>query len=281
MHALKLLLVSCLVALLAAGCGGSSSPSPSNTYATNAIYAFMKAVQDESGNVTTTVQLRDGVAPTAQYLYLAGADVLYTSLDEPPKNFMNFSGNLFSNSLILSQRLKVASSRNLFNDYILFTKIVTGKPEYFSIDTPVAGSSPVRAYVDLERAGHVFTGESFVDLPLAFSITAPASAASVQRSANLVLSWTNVDATTTMKLDVAGICDDGSRYNLSHVIGTDTGSATLNSTDYFPATGTSPSTNCRVAFMLQRVRTSGISPNFALGTFEGVQQRAIQFTTIP
>jgi hypothetical protein len=243
----------------------------------------MKAVQDESGNVATTVQLRDGVAPTAQYLYLAGADVLYTSLDEPPKNFMSFNGNLFSNSLILSQRLKVASSRNLFSDYILFTKVVTGKPEYFSIDTPVAAASlvPVRAYVDLERAGHVFAGESFVDLPLAFSITAPASAASVSRATPLVLSWTNVDATTTMRLNVASICEDGSRYNLSHNIGTDTGAATLNGTDYFPATGTSPSTNCRVAFMLQRVRTSGISPNFALGTFEGVQQRAIQFTTIP
>jgi len=54
----------------------------------------MKAVQDESGNVTTTVQLRDGQATTAAYLYISDGEALYTSLDVPPQQYLNFNGDL-------------------------------------------------------------------------------------------------------------------------------------------------------------------------------------------
>ena len=241
----------------------------------------MKAVQDESGNITTTVQLRDGTLNTAKYLYLGAGDILYTSLDVPPQQYFSFTGNLFSNSLTLSQHLKVAAVRDLYTDYFLFTQTLYGKPEYFSVDTPSPGASPIRAYVDFERAGNVFTGPSFVDVPLAYQILAPATDAIVSRAAPLTLTWTNADATTTMRLNVAGVCVDGTRYSQSYIIGTDTGTTTLSSANYFPATGTSPSTNCRVAFILQRVRTGGVSPKFAFGSFEGVQQRTVQFTTTP
>ena len=264
---------------LLAGCGSSDSASPSSWYPTNSIYAYMKAVQDESGNISTTVQLRNGPLSTDAYLYLADGDILYSSLDMPPQQYMNFNDNLFGNSLEVSQRLKVMSARDLYTDFHLFTQIVWGKPEYVSLGTPGTSSSPVRAYVDLERSGQVMTGASFVELPPDFQITAPASEASISRAVPLALTWTNVDITTTMRLDVAGVCVDGSRYTLNHIIGPDTGAAALNSADYFPSTGTA--TNCRVAFMLQRVRTGGVSPKFAFGSFEGVQQRTIQFTTTP
>jgi hypothetical protein len=271
---LKLLLVSGFIALLLAGCGGGgNSPLPSTSYATNSIYAYMKAVQDEGGNVTTTVQLRDGAASTAKYLYLAAGDVLYTSLDIPPQQYMSFNGNLFGNSLTLSQRLKVAAVRDLFVNYFLFTQVVTGKPEYFSDDTPGAGTSPLHAYVDFERAGNVLTGPSSVDLPPAYQILAPASDATVSRAAApITLSWTN---------DIAGVCVDGNRYALNYYIGTDAGSATLTGANYFPTTGTIPTGNCHVAFMLQRVRTGSGSPKFAFASFEGVQQRTVQFTSTP
>jgi hypothetical protein len=241
----------------------------------------MKAVQDVSGNVATTVQLRDGAGSTAGYLYLAGGETLYTSLDISPQQYLNFNGDLFNDGRALSEHLKVMASRDLFTDFILFTQIVVGKPEYFSLDTPSTGSSPVRAYVDLDRVGNVLAGESSIALPPAYQISAPASGASISRATPLALTWTNVDPTTTMRLDVAGICVDGSRYTQSLVLGADAGSATLNSADYFPATGISPSVNCQVAFILQRVRTGGVSPNFAFGSFEGVQQRTVQFTTTP
>lgn len=261
---------------LLAGCNGGDTASPSYWYPTNSIYAYMKAVQDESGSVTTTVQLRDGPTSTAGYLYLSSGESLYSSLDVPPQQYFSFTGDLFSNSLELSQHLKVMSQRDLFSDFLLFSSVVWGKPEYFTFNTPGANSSPTRAYVDFERAGHVMTGESFSELPGAFQILAPASEASVSRATPLTLTWTGSDPTTTMELDVAGICIDDSKFNLHLILGADTGFATLNGADYFPATGISPSIECRVAFMLQRVRTGSVSPKFAFGSFKGVQQRTVQ-----
>lgn len=264
---------------LLAGCGGGDTPSPSNWYPTSSIHAYMKAVQDESSNVTTTVELRDDPTGTANYLYLNGGDRLYSSLDISPQQYLNFNGNLFGNSLELSQRLKVMSARDLYTDYFLFTNVAFGKPEYFALDTPVTASLPLRAYVDFERSGQVI--ESSVDLPPAFQITAPASDASLPRAIPLTLTWSNVDPATTMELDVAGICTDNSRYNMHLILGTGTGSAPLSSADYFPVTGINPSINCRVAFLLQRVRLAGVSMQFASGSFRGVQQRTIQFTSTP
>jgi hypothetical protein len=277
--AVAMLLAMLSLALLS-GCNGGSA-SPTNLYPTSSIYAYMKAVQDESGSVNTTVQLRDGPAATAGYLYLADGESLYTTLDVPPQQYVNFNGNLFSNSLELSQHLKVMSARDLFTDYILFTQIVFGKPEYFSLDTPNAGASAVRAYVGFERAGQVMTAESSILLPPAFQILTPASDAISSRATPVTLTWTGTDPATTMELDVAGSCADGSRFAKNLVLGADTGSATLNSADYFPATGTSPSTNCRVAFLLQRTRLGGVSTQFAFGSFKGVQQRTVQLTSTP
>jgi hypothetical protein len=266
--------------LFLAGCGGANHPAPSTSYVTSAIYAFMRVVQDESGNVTTTVQLRDGLDPVAaRYLYLAGGETLYTSLDISPRQYLSFTGNLFDNSLEVSQHLKVMGARDLYTDYFLFNQIVLRKPEYYSLNTPTAGSSPVRAYVDFERAGNVLAGETSIELPPPYQILAPASGASVTRATPVALTWSNVDATATMRLDVAVICNDGLRNTLNRDLA-DTGTATLNSADYLPA-GLSASATCRVAFILQRLHSGGVSPNFAFGIIEGVQRRTVQFTTTP
>lgn len=266
---------------LLAGCKGGSNASPSNWYPTSSIYAYMKAVQNESGNVTTTVQLRDGPTSTAAYLYLSGGETLYSSLDVSPQQYINFNNNLFGNSLDLSQHLKVMSSRDLYTDYFLFTQVAWGKPEYFSLNTPSPSSStPTRAYVGFERTGNVMTGDSSVELPPVFQILAPASDAIISRATPLTLTWAGADPASTMELDVAGICVDSSQYTL-HLIFADTGSATLNGANYFPVTGISPSISCRVAFLLQRVRLGGVSAQFAFGSFKGVQQRTVQFTSNP
>lgn len=264
-----------LLALLA-GC--SDPKSPSSQYPVSSIYAYMKAVQDQSG-VTTTVQLRDGATSTANYLYLSGGDALYSSLDKSPQQYIDFNGDLFGNSLDLSQHLKVMSSRSVLIDFGLFTVEAFGDPEYFALDAPAASSVPVRAYVGFERSGRVI--ESSVDLPVAFQITSPAADASVSRAAPISLTWTDVDPATTMELDVAGICTDNSRFSMHLLLGTDTGSATLSSANYLPAAGISPTINCRIAFQLQRVRFGAVSPEFAFGSLSGIQQRSVQFTSIP
>lgn len=279
MRASMLLLV--LVVMQLAGCGGSSAPSPSTSFATSSIYAFVRSVQDESGSVTTTVQLRDGAASTAGYIYLAGGETLYASLDAPPAHFMSFSNDLFGNSVTTSQRLKVMQSRNLYIDHLLFETFAVGNPEYVASDTPASAATPVRAYVDLERTGKVMAGASSIELPPAFQITAPASAAIVSRASPPTLTWSPVDPASTMMLEVAYVCDDGTQgspdaFNL----GLDTGSAVL-SASHLPTPTTTPSSNCQTAFKLQRVRTGSISANFALGNIKGIQQRAVKFTTTP
>jgi hypothetical protein len=139
------------IVLLTSGCGGNA-PSPSGSYATGNIYAYMKAVQDDNGDVTTTVQLRDGPANTAGYLYLSSGETLYANLEKPASQYMGYSSNLFSNSANLTQNLKVMGSRDLYFDYLLFTQIAYGKPEYFALEKPAAGMNPVRIYVDFERS---------------------------------------------------------------------------------------------------------------------------------
>lgn len=267
------------LAVLLGGCGGDA-PKPSGSYTTGSIYAYMKAVQDDNGDVTTTVQLRDGPATTAGYLYLSSGETLYVNLEKPASQYMGYNSNLFSSSGNLTQNLKVMGSRDLYFDYLLFTQIAYGKPEYFAIEKSVAGTNPVRVYVDFERSGNVLTGTSTIDLPGGFQIGSPASAASLSRATPVSLSWTNADAATSMMLNVAGVCDDGNRYSMSKFLGTDTGSTTLTSADYFPATGVSTVANCQTAFMLQRIKLGNVAAQFAPGSSSsGIQQRSVRFTT--
>lgn len=268
-----------LVVASLSGCGGSSSPLPSSSFTTNSIFAYMTAVQDESGSVTTTVQLRDSNSPTANYIYLSSRETLYSTLDKAPQEYVNFSGNLFGNSQDLSQHLNNMGRRDRSINYYLFSEPVYGQTEYFTTDVPASGS-PTRVYIDFERSSG-WTGVSTIELPGAYQISSPASASSHSRATPLTLRWNNADAATTMSLNIAGICSDNNRYTKTLSPVADTGTVTLNSADYFPASGVSPTASCLTAFILQRSRTGFISPSFATGSFTAVQQRTVQFTTTP
>lgn len=264
---------------LLAGCGGQS-PVPSNTVPTANIYAYMQAVQNGSGDVTTTVELRDGPGVGARYLYLNGGDVLYSSLDKPPLQYLSLTGDLFGGGQLAAEELKVLSARNLYIDYILFEQVVYGQPEYYSVARPTAGAATVRAYVEFVRSGNSAAGTSSIDLPPGFQITAPASESSVNRATPVTLTWNNVDAAYSMRLNVGSRCDDGTQNTWSQIMGADTGTTTVSSASYLPAL-VSGTANCRIIFILERYRTGAVSPNLLGGTFEGVQQRTVQFTTTP
>lgn len=270
------------ISILLTGCGGSSAPKPSGAYPTNSIYAFMKAAQEENGNITTTVQLRDGPdVNTAGYLYLSSGEVLYSSLNRPPQQYMSFSNNLFSNSLDLSQRVRIMSSRYLYMDYVLFSNVVSGKPEYFASDSPDAGTTTARAYVDFERSGQVMAGTSYVDIPTSFQITEPATAARIPRATPITLTWAGADPSTTMRLGGAIVCEDTTQNSWNSISIPNTGTATLNSADFLPA-ASDPTKTCQTIFMLQSVKTVLLSTPFALGSnFEGIQQRTVQFSIVP
>lgn len=274
------------LAALLAGCAEDQT-QPSAWYTTSSIYAYMQAVQIDSGQVTTTVQLRNGPGPDAAYLYLSSGETLYSSLDKSPGTLVNYSEDLFANSLAVSQELKIMAPRNLYFNYVLYDQIAYGTPEYFSVASPTSGVSPTRAYVGFERAGPVWAGTSSIELPPAFHIQSPAPASTLSRATSVELAWSNSDPATTMELEVVGDCADGSRYLLYPTLAittdpaTGASSATLTSDDYFDASTVAPTTTCQVAFLLKRVRTGPVSANFAFGSFTGIQQRTVQFTSIP
>lgn len=278
--------VIALVALLA-GCSEDLS-QPSKWYTTSTIYAYMKAVQVESGEVTTTVELRNSNDPNnAAYLYLSDGETLYSSLDKSPGSFFNYTEDLFANSLAVSQDLKIMAARNLYLNYVLYDQIAYGKTEYFSVESPTSNISPTRAYVAFERSGQVWAGESSIEIPPAFQIQNPVAFSTLSRAAPVVLSWSNTDPAASMELEVVGDCAEGSRYLLHPTLsittdpGTGVSSATLASGDYFDSSKVATSVTCQVAFLLRRVRTGAVSANFAFGSFKGIQQRTVQFTSIP
>ena len=224
--------------------------------------------------------MRDGATSSADYLYLSDGDGLFSALDTSPQQYLDFSGNLFSNSLELSQHVKAMSSRDTSVDYGIFTGVSYGTVEYFAVETPSASSSPTLAYIDFKRSGNAVSAESSVELPPAFQILTPASDAIISRSTPLTVSWTGLDPSTTIEIDVAGICADNSRFTDHLNLSTDRGLYILQATNYFPSWA-SPSLSCRVAFGIQRVRLGSASPQFALGIFKGIQQRTVQFTSTP
>ncbi|MES0328485.1 MAG: hypothetical protein ABUK13_09885, partial [Gammaproteobacteria bacterium] len=137
-----------------------------------------------------------------------------------------------------------------------------------------------RSYVTFDRSNQPSAANSWVELPPDFSILNPSSNSSVSRSGTVTLQWSDFDNVSIMKLDIGAVCD-GVRYPASINFGiVNTGSIVLSSADYFPVTPLSTS-NCSVSFLLKRQSLGFVSPAFGGGTFEGIQQRMVQFTSIP
>lgn len=262
--------------LLLSGCN-SDDPLPSAGITTTEIFPIMKSVQYEDGSVLTTVELHNF---SGDFLYLSNGDKLLTSLDAPPEQFTSFDNNLFTNAQLLSNSVNVLQERYLYTDYFLFFIETYGTPEYYALDDTSGISAPIRSYVTFERNNQQTATNSWVDLPATFSILNPAAHDSISRSGTLTLTWSGFDNVSTMKLDVGAVCD-GVRYPASINLGiVNTGSIVLNSADYFPV-APAVTSNCSVSFLLKRQSLGFVSTAFGGGSFEGIQQRTVQFTSVP
>ncbi len=255
--------------LLSAGCEPSGSPS--NTYADHDLYPNFTAVEDETGEVTTTVVLEPDPF-TGQMLYLAGGDKFYASLGTPTSQLLSMSSDLFTTSQTLSSRLKIMEWRS--------------SSTYVAIDHTTGLTSPVRSYVSFERGDGRVTGETWVELPPAFTLLNPAANSSLSRTFQdpITLSWTDADNTATMQLESQVVCL-GIRYTpITIDLGPDTGTAQVSAADYFPPSAPI-NWDCLTAFTLKRLGPMRlISQELGLGslnTFQGIQQRTVAFTTTP
>lgn len=275
-----------IFSLLLIACGGDGDvviPQPTGSFADSEIYPTIKAVEDSNGVVLTTAVLRAGIDPSSTPLYLSSGDKLYASLGTPPEQLLSFSDDLFNNSLTLSTRLKLMKQRSQVNHYYLFSRVITGTPEYFATDSSNGLSRPLQAYVGFERGDMQWAGSASVQMPMTFSVLAPTFASSHSRAEPLTLTWSDVDPNSTMRLSVGGVCGEETFTIDGIELGADTtGTHVLDANDYFPD-AMPLDASCQLAFILNRVGQTQIA-YFGLagiGSFQGRQERTVIFTTTP
>lgn len=274
---IKAVSVFFMLALLA-GCQ-EDTVLPTVSITTAEIFPVMRSVQYEDGSVLTTVELHNF---TGTYLYLSGGDQLLASLNAPSEQFTSFNDNLFSNAQLLSNRVNILEERNLYTDYgLFFTEVTYGKPEYFTLDNSDGLSLPTRSYVTFNRSSQQSATDSWVELPPAFSILNPTTNDVISRTGTITLQWSDFDNVSIMKLDVGAVCD-GIRYTTNLNFGVvNTGTVVLSSAEYLPGVPALSISNCSVSFLLKRQSLGLVSSAFGGGSFEGIQQRTVRFTSTP
>lgn len=270
-------IVTTLGILSLGGCSSSSIPLESGLITTVEIFPIMKAVQNVDGSVNTTVELHNF---SGTFLYTSDGDSLYSSLDATPESYKNIETDLFSNVQKYSSNVKKLNSRYIFRNFGIFSTENNSASEYYANQSLENSSTPMRSYVSFERAENQDATGSSVEFPPSFVITNPDASSSISRAVGpLTLTWSDPDS-LTMNLDVAVLCGTARwEYSVS-ISAPNTGSHVLNTVDYFPVASEGNS-SCNVAFVLRRSQAGVVSASFGGGTFTGIQQRIVQFTSTP
>ena len=272
---IAIILAMGLIALTACS---SSDPIKSGLVTTTEIFPIMKAVQNVDGSVITTVELHNF---SGTFLYTSFGDNLYSSLDVAPESYKNIETDLFSNAKNYSTNVKKLDSRYIYRNYGIFSTQNNSASEYFASQSLDNSSTPTRSYVSFERAENNDATNSWVEFPPSFTITNPSASSSISRANGpLTVTWSDPD-NLTMNLDVAVLCGTA-RWEYSVAISAqNTGSHVLNSSDYFPVASAEVNSTCNIAFVLRRSQAGVVSASFGGGTFTGIQQRIVQFTSTP
>lgn len=277
----------CGVLLVTTACSPTpyNDTSPSDNTSTIEIFPIMKAVQNVDGSVNTTIELHDF---SGGFIHTSFGDDLYSSLDDTPESFKNIETDLFQNAKNYSDNVKKLAPRFISRNFGIFTTVDNTASEYFTNQSLVDSSTPMRAYVTFDRTRRLYqptgyqsaTG-SWVEFPLSFTITNPSPYSSISRADDpLTLTWSAPD-NLAMELDIAVLCGTA-RWEYSVAISAPiTGSHQLNTQDYFPVTSAEINSTCQIAFLLRRSQTGVVSASFGGGSFTGIQQRTVQFTSTP
>lgn len=247
--------------------GCDDSDSSSSSYSSTQIAPRIIVSEDQYGNVTTTAVMQT-ISGTS--LYLADGDTLYAALNTSPEELINADDDLFQTGHDLTTQVQIMEQRG------------TGK--YYAIDSTDDLTPPIRAYVGFERGDGDWAGQTSVVIPRDFTVLSPAYYSSISRSTEdpITLSWTDVDETTTMELDVRMICDNET-YFATVPLGVDTGTAQVNAVDYFPADA--PDMSCHAVFTFARMTPERYIAE-ELGTaggssIRGIKQIMVEFTSTP
>jgi hypothetical protein len=262
---------SLILAMALPGCGEVVS---SRGIPTAEMYADLRVSHFGEGPVLVEADLKKGGADSDTYIELEHGDRMVVSLNSP-LGTAGANGNLF-------EQLDSATVQH---------KAMEGGPDaYTGIPLPLVSTS-FAAYharfdtaqpgdiffVALERAEYDDAPNSTVVLPAAFTIDAPISEATASRAADLVISWSPVDAAASVSVSATVDCLLDGDAHWESALTSDQGMATIPAGAL--AGGTQP---CPMTIIIDRRREGVIDPHYGQGgRIHAHQKRYVKVTSAP
>lgn len=257
-----------IAVLFITGC--NEKPVPSDVVGNTQLSAKLEVISGSGTSVEGIAQFTTISGGLVKFINLVSDEHVVISKSDPATSFNN---NLFSNSANFSATSKILSQRT----------IILGQPEYAAVlensdDTNIF-------YLSFIRTQDESVLNSSVSLPDSFLFTAPQSNTIISRADDINLQWANSGTTDSMSYDITGTCELSSgeidNVNITLAIPDDTGAHTVKTSDFISQI-IEPTSTCLLSIVLQRSRNGTLNNEFGLGgSIRGIQQRVVNFTSIP
>jgi len=263
------------VVTLLTACGDGNQVVGSKDVATSNMSADMNVWSYGESIIVVTADLKSGESSSNTHVMLEGGDRLVVDLNAPLGS-AGGSGDLFDQVAAAIAAHKVMDGGPEVSEGIpfLFSDLWIAAPYRARFDTAKVGDTFI---VALERTDYNDAPNSSVVLPESFAINSPPRGGSVPRSADLIISWSPVQAATTVKVNSAVACVSGTSGAWSQTLTVDTGTVTI------PAgTFTDLSATCELLIIVDRTLQGSVDPNFGRGgTIFAHQSRFVTAKSVP
>lgn len=272
-------LMQCVLALLVVmvtGCGddvvGSKDVATSDMYADINAWSFGESI------ILVTADLKKGDANSDTHVVLEGDDRMLVSLNVPV-DAAGGNGDLFDrvDAATAAHKVMDGGPEVVSGIPLLFSDFWIAAPYRARFDIAKVGD---RFIVALERADFADAPNSSVVLPEAFVINTPASGALATRSADLVISWSPVQAAAWVEVKAAVACPTGvnEKWSPTPTLTVDTGTVTIPVGSFTAAA----SATCDLLIIVDRFLQGGVDPNFGRGgSIRAHQSRFVTVKSIP
>ncbi|MBI3774252.1 MAG: hypothetical protein HY273_01635 [Gammaproteobacteria bacterium] len=255
------------------GCGddvvGSKDVATSDMYADMHVWSFGENI------ILTTTDLKKGGSSSNTHVVLEGGDRLLVSLNTP-LDAAGASGDLFDqvDAATAAHKVMDGGPEVAAGIPFLFSDVWVAVPYRARFDTAKVGDTFI---VALERNDYADAPNSTVVLPESFAIVTPASGAEISRATGVVISWSPIQASTSINVKAVVTCSAATVETWSQTITVDTGNATIPATAFTTASGT-----CDINIVVDRYVQGTVDPNFGQGGgFRAHQSRFVSAKSSP
>lgn len=282
----KLFLMTLMSPLLVACGGGDDNTVLSEGVATGQMYATFQVISDGDGDVYAKAQLTDGIPPLSAvdestFVRLVGSDELWFSAGDDLRD-TDISDDIFGGFQDLEDvqaPFKSSVTRRDSHDFLYVRVIISELGTWYSARLPESEALEYR--ISLFRDGDDGTSarDSVVILPEAFNLVSPSTSERLSRSEeDIVITWTNADAASSVEVEAITTCADTSFDSYSVMQTIDVGTLTINAGDLDSVL---LSGNCSTTLNVRKVRIGEFDSRFIGGAVNGYQVRRMVFVTVP